>query len=152
MSLAYSVEAWRYVRGQVAPLWREHYEEIAHDKDRIPLDPDWMAYDGLSERGFLHIVTVRDGQTLVGYLFAIVGPHLHYRSTKVATFDLYWINPEYRKGWAGVKLFKFAEKTLRDAGVVKIAANTKLTKDMSLIFDRLGWTETERIWTKMVGE
>lgn len=138
------------MRAEIGPLWRRHYAEIA-DK-RIPLDPDFDRYDQIALMGKLHVLTVRNRGKLVGYLFAIVDTHLHYRSTLFAAFDLYWIDPEYRCGWTGVRLFREAERTLRAKGVRKIVANTKVAKDMSPIFAHLGFQETERIHTKYLGD
>lgn len=149
-ALAYAVESWFDVRAEVGPLWRLHYAEIA-DK-RIPLDPDFDRYDQIALLGKLHIVTVRDRGKLVGYLFAIVDTHLHYRHTLFAGFDLYWVDPVHRRGWAGVRLFREAEQTLRARGVRKVVANTKVAKDMSRIFERLGFQEAERIHTKYLGD
>jgi hypothetical protein len=44
-------EPWERVRQQIWPLWQLHYAEIAEDKERIPLDPDWDKYDRLAEAG-----------------------------------------------------------------------------------------------------
>ncbi len=133
------------------PLWQRHWEEIGTDKDRIPLDPDWQKYNELFLAGALHILGARDSNgVLVGYVFSIVGPHIHYKSTRVAFFDLYWLAPEYRKGTNGVRLFKETEKSLREHGVVKVFGQTKTFKDVSMIFQRLGWKHVESVFTKVL--
>lgn len=140
------VEPWTYVRAHIAPLWRRHYAEIADH--RIPLDPDWTWYDAMARADRLHVVTVRLRGVLIGYLFAIVGPHPHYRSTLFAAFDLFWLDPAHRRGWTGVRLFREAERTLRARGVRKLVSHMKLAHDVAPIFARLGWDETERVHTK----
>jgi hypothetical protein len=39
---------------------------------------------------------------------------------------------------------------LHDAGVASSPAGTKLWKDVSKLFERMGWQETERPFTKVV--
>lgn len=150
MSVAVSLSSWAEVCDEIGPLWARHYDEIADH--RIPLDPDWDRYGCLADLGNLHVVAARDGGALVGYLFAFVDWHMHYKSTLFASFDLYYVAPEYRTGLLGLKLFREAERTLKARGVRKIIGNTKLEHDASVLFLRLGWSETERIFTKYIGD
>lgn len=146
MKLNIAPDTWENVREQIGPLWLLHYEEIA-DK-AIPLSPDWDNYGKLDRAGLLQIVSARHGGALVGYAFALVGLHLHYSTTLFANFDLYYLHPDCRTGFGYVRLIREMERTLKARGVVKIVGNTKLAHDASVIFHRLGWHETERIFTK----
>lgn len=149
--LTFKREDWLDIRKTIYPIWKRHWDEIGTDKDKIPLDPDWQKYDDLADGGALHILGARDERGyLVGYVFSLIGPHLHYRSTKCAFFDLYWLEPEYRKGMNGVRLFREAEKSLKACGVRKLFGQTKVYKDMSLIFQRLGWKQAEIVFTKVL--
>ena len=149
--LIFQREEWSYIRHIIMPMWERHYQEITKDKDRVPLDPNWPQYDAMDASGALHILTARfSGGKLAGYVFSLIGPHLHYRSTKCAFFDLYWLDHEARKGWNGVKLFVEAEKHLKGIGVQKIYGQTKVWQDVSPIFQRLGWVESERAFTKWI--
>lgn len=149
--LTFSVEDWRDIRGVVYPMWHRHHAEIAKDGDLVPLDPDWDRYDAYDDCGALHLTIARDRDgEMVGYVFALISPHLHYRSTLCAFLDLYWLEPRVRKGWNGVKLFRAMESGLKDCGVRKIYGQTKVWQDASIIFQRLGWTEAERAFTKWI--
>lgn len=150
--LTYVVEPWATVRGEIGPLWRRHYAEIAADQQRIALDPDFARYSASAANGSLHIVVAREAGQMVGYVFAFVETHLHYRSTLCGFYDIYWLAPEARKGSAGVKLLKEAERTLKARGVKKIFTGTKLWKDVGRIFERHGWNETERLYSKWIGD
>jgi hypothetical protein len=57
--------------------------------------------------------------------------------------------PEARKGGGGVRLFIEAERSLREKGVVKTYLSTKVHKDNTAIFERLGWRLTDKVFTKL---
>ena len=148
--LTYAVEPWALFakEAEEAGLWRLHWQEIAQDAD-IPLVPDHATYSALDQAGQLHVVTARtpDG-TLAGYWVGIIRPHLHYATTLHALTDVYWLVPDQRRGIAGYLLFKAVEMTLRKRGVVKVITATKIYQDVSQLFARLGYRETERVFTK----
>ena len=61
---------------------------------------------------------------------------------------MYYLHPDYRNGGLGVKLFQFCEKVLRALGVQKIVIHTKVTHDHSALFEHLGYTFTDKLFTK----
>jgi GNAT superfamily N-acetyltransferase len=148
------VERWATYAVDAPPLWALHYTEVAIDQEVIPLDMDLERYAALDAADVLHIVTMRTvpEQALVGYQTSLVSGHLHYKSTLVAAVDLYYVLPAYRQGWAGVRLFREAERTLKARGVVKIARGTKLHAglDMTRLFQYLGYRTTEQLLTKLL--
>jgi GNAT superfamily N-acetyltransferase len=150
MLTTYAVEPWPLFakEAEEAGLWRLHWQEIAQDAD-IPLEPDHATYTALDQAGQLHVVTARaaDG-TLIGYWVGLIRPHLHYATTLHAFTDVYWLHPAYRRGLAGYRLFQAVERTLARRGVVKVMTATKVYQDVSRLFERLGYRETERQWTK----
>lgn len=151
--ITFQVERWADIdREEMDALFQLHWEEIALDRDRIKLSVDYDTYAALDACGRLHIVTVREGRRLIGYHCATIGAHLHYKDDLFACSDVYFLLKEYRKGRTGIKMFKFTEESLKRLGVKKIVMNTKLYLDQSRIFEHLGYRETERIWTKYIGE
>jgi L-amino acid N-acyltransferase YncA len=149
--VTFVVEDWLEVKDEMSALWPAHWKEVALDHDAIPLDPDLELYDHLAESGMLHVLVARDEGRIIGYHLSIVKPHLHYRTSLHAQTDVYYIDPAYRKGMTGVRLFKEAERTLVARGVKKMITGTKMSLDMGKIFERLGWRETERTYTKCIG-
>lgn len=149
--ITYQVEDWPDVVADMRQLWREHWEEVGTDRDRIPLDVDEAAYLHLHQIGELHVLTVRRDGAIVGYHIAIVRPHIRYRSTLVAVTDVYYIQPDARKGMIGVNLFREAEKSLIARGAKKVFTGTKRSLDMGPIFIRLGYLEAESLYTKLIG-
>ena len=152
MTTTFQVERWSDLQAEMLPLLSKHWEEIAINRDKIPLDIDMDRYAALEEAGALHIVTAREDGELIGYHVAIVSPHLHYKSTLHGITDVYFIRPEHRKGFTGIRLFKRVEEEMRKLGVRKLFTGTKLHLDMGKVFERLGYSPTERLYTKYIGD
>lgn len=148
--ITYQREEWKSCLSEMERLWPLHWQEVAADKDVIPLEPNYQMYDMIDQTGQLHVVTARCDGNLIGYHVSIVRPHLHYKSSLSSFTDMYFVHPDHRKGMVGVKLFKEAEKSLKQRGVQKMFTGTKLSLDMGRIFERLGWRETERLYTKVI--
>jgi hypothetical protein len=149
--ITFQEEPWAAIRGEVSALWQQHYDEIAEDKDLVPLDPDWDKYDALANLGKLVIVTARRERELVGYVFSVVDTHLHYKSTLFSMSDIYWLDRAHRGGRTALRLFQAAERVLAGRGVVKMLSNTKLAHDQGRLFGAMGWREAERLFVKTIG-
>ena len=149
--ITYQVEPWSRVWPELQPHWDAHWQEVALNRDTIKLNIDWDAYAAYDASGALHVMVVRKDGAVIGYHLSIVRPHLHYKDSLNAFTDVYYIAPEHRKGTVGVKLFLEVEKSLKARGVEKMFTGTKLSLDRGRIFERLGWTETERLYTKFIG-
>ena len=150
--ITFAVENWFAVKDEMAVLWPAHWEEVAINRDKIKLNVDYDSYAEFANVGSLHVLVAREAGVIVGYHIRIIRPHLHYRDSLTAFTDVYYINPSHRKGMTGVRLFKEVEKTLKYRGVQKIFTGTKLHLDMSRIFEHLGYCETERLFTKYIGD
>ena len=136
----------------MAKLWPIHWEEVANNKDKIPLDVHFEAYELMAQTGELHIVTARHKGVLVGYHWSIIRPHLHYYSTLHAFTDICFLLPEYRTGMNGVLLMKAFEDTTKVKGVKKLFTGSKVKFDKSPIFERLDWVRSEVVYTKWIGD
>jgi GNAT superfamily N-acetyltransferase len=147
-----NVEKFQDFKDEVYRLWHDHWEEIATDKDKIPLDPDVGGYEKLQNMGGLLCITCRDGHQLVGYAFMLVFPHLHYKSTKYALNDILYLDPKYRRGFTGVKLIKRAEEECRVRGVKKIIWHIKTDHNFGKIMEHLGYNLFEVNYGKYIGE
>lgn len=146
--MLFQVEDWANCIDEMKELFPMHWNEVA-DK-RIPLDVWYEAYDEMRDQ--MHVVTVRDAGKLVGYFWAVVRPHLHYKQSLTAYTDIYFLHPLYRKGWNGFRLIKYAVASLKARGVQRIYIASKKKLDMSLIFERLNFTQSEVVYTLVTGE
>lgn len=152
MTVVFQAENFRNIQPELPPLLQAHWEEVALDHDAVPLDPDWQRYYALQDSNSLSCVTARNGEggPLVGYHIAIVAGHLHYASTKHGITDVYYLKPEYRKGFTGIRLFKAVDEEMKRLGVVKRITGTKVHLDMGPVLKRLGYRETEHVYTKVL--
>lgn len=128
-----------------------HYEELCVTKDpRFPVNPDKDAYQRMADQGRLRAVTVREADTrlLVGYIFFIITPQLHYKDCLLALEDVYFIHPEYRQGRVGIRLFKYAEEVLKRIGVQRIFLHTKVHMDVGRLFEYLDYKFTDKVYVK----
>jgi len=148
----YQLEDLASVRGEVDELFYKHWEEIAVNKDKIKLNPDWSFYETLDSMGLLGVYTIRESGTLVGYFVVVAKPHPHYKDHVFAVNDIIYIDPNYRKGLAGFKLIKFVEKDLKTRGVSVLVINTKVHKPFDVLLERLGFQNVERAYSKFIGE
>lgn len=148
--VTYKQEFFKDLRQDLPELIQMHYDEIALNKELIKLNPDWDAYSDLDAKGLTRAFTARDGDKLVGYSVFIVMPSLHYKDHLFANNDIFYLHPEYRKGFVGYNLLKNAMGWLKDDGVTKVHFNTKVHKPLDPLFERLGCSLIETIWAKVL--
>lgn len=151
--ITYAVETLNQCLAEIEPMLQGHFEEIAANKEQLGgPNMDKAVYYVREQQGGLHIVVARSEGKIVGYYVAFINPHLHYAHSLTASTDVYYIHPDFRKGRAGIDLFKEAERTLKKRGVQRVYSGTKLHKDMGKLFEFLGWKETERLYVKWIGD
>lgn len=148
--ISYQQEFLATFRAEAEPLLVRHWQEIALHRDLIPLAPDWPAYEALEAAGVLRIFTARDDGRLVGYFACFVRPHLHYCGHLFAVNDVLFLAPEHRRGWAGARLIRFAERCLREDGVTVLAINTKRHRPFDVLLKRLGFGAAETVYQKVL--
>tara|TARA_R110000737_G_scaffold4011_2_gene13235 strand:- start:6427 stop:6885 length:459 start_codon:yes stop_codon:yes gene_type:complete len=129
-----------------------HWEEIALNQDRVKLNPDWEAYEDLEAQGKLKVFTARENGILVGYFVVILGNNIHYKDHVFASNDIIYLHQDYRKGFAGIRLIKFAEKCLKEDGVSVLLINTKIHRPFDKVLERLKFKPIERVYSKYLGD
>ena len=132
----------------IQELLRLHWEEIALNKDVIKLNPDWDQYYEAEAAGVLRGFTARDNGKLVGYFVVMVHRSMHYKDHLFANNDVIFLHPDYRKGFAGIKLIKFATECLREDGVSMLFINTKVHRPFGPVLERLGFNLIENVFSK----
>lgn len=141
------------ILAEVQPLIHRHWEDLALNKDQVPLLPNWKRYQQLEDEGALSIVTARRNGRLEGYCAMILSPGLHYSSCYEARMDLFWLAPEVRnQALPGVRLLRAVEKELKRRRVQRVYMGSKLHKDVGRLFERLGYHPIETWYSKMLLE
>ena len=148
----YQQEFLATVKSDIRPLLERHWNDIAVNKDKVKLNPDWDAYHSLEQDGKLKIFTAREQGELVGYFVVIVHRNLHYKDHLFASNDVIFLHPDHRKGRTGIKLVQFSEKCLKEDGVSVLAINTKVHKPFDKLMQFLGFSLVERIYSKYIGD
>lgn len=146
------VEPWATFAPEVQPLLPLHWEELALNKDKVPLDPMYDLYDARDEAGQLMIVTLRETGRLVGYFVGFIAPGLHYKTCLTLTMDIFWTHPDVRGGFSGVRLFREVEKQAKRRGIDRIFYGSKLHKDSSRLFEFLKFEPVEIYYSKWIGD
>ena len=104
---------------EIRQLLDIHYQELALNKDKVPLDPQWDLYENHEDSGRLVYVTLREEGELIGYVISIVAPGLHYKTCLTAHMDILFVRPDKRdiaaKG--DLLLVDMIEKEMRSRGV-----------------------------------
>lgn len=150
--ITYQQEFLATCRDDCQELIRLHWEEIALNQEKIKLNPDWDSYETLEMNDSLKIFTARDGSKLVGYFVVLVGRSLHYKDHIFAENDILYLHQDYRKGYTGIKLIKFAEKCLKEDGVSILKVNTKVHQPFDSLMSFLKFNLIERVYTKYLGD
>jgi L-amino acid N-acyltransferase YncA len=147
------VETYADVIEHLAPVLPVHWEELALNKDAVPLDPDYEAYRTLEATGRLVIVTLREAGRIIGYFIGVCAPHLHYRTCLTLTMDIFYLHPAHRDGSprAALTLFAEVEREARRRGVQRWVVGCKLHRNASALFRRLGFTPIETFHSKWLG-
>jgi L-amino acid N-acyltransferase YncA len=149
--ITYQLEPWDTYYRDCQALWLAHWDEIAVEKHRMPMRPDVAAYQRLEAAGQLQILVARDDGRMVGYLLTVIRPHLHYADVLCGFEDAYFLAKSHRRGMTGIKLIKEAIRHMQAAGAQKAFFMTKAALDMGAIFERLGFTKCDILYSKWIG-
>ena len=147
--ITYEVGNAKECFNEIQRLFQEHYEEISLLKD-YELKPDYAMYFAIHEKDMLKVILCKDEGKIIGYIVFFICKHLHYIDCVLATEDIYYLKPEYRKGRTAIKMFKFAEQYLKSLNVDMIKYGTKIHSDNTSLFEYMGYSFTEKVYTKML--
>ena len=150
-NITYQVELLADCLDEMKPLLENHWEEIALNKDKIKLNPDYDKYLEIEKLGMVHVVTARDSLRMIGYFISIVSPHMHYSDHIYAVNDILFISPEYRRGEVAAGMFTFAEDALKNEGVSVITFSMKTDYPFDELAVYLGYRKVEYVYSKFVG-
>lgn len=150
--MKYAVESFRKCVPEIKTLINSHYEELALNKDKVPLKPRWDVYDIVENCGKLVFITVRNDEgTLVGYSIGLMDFELHYAETKGYQMDILYIRQDCRVTLAGCGLLDFLEEYLKENKVDRVVLRSKVHFDITPLFVRKGYKMIETCWTKWIG-
>lgn len=150
--LTVQLESFKESLEEFKPLFPFHWDELALNKDKVPLDPQYDIYIERERRGELIFATIREFGKPIGYFIGFIAPGLHYKTCLTCTMDIFYVCKEKRTGSAGIKLFRFVEKELRRRGVHRWFMGSKTHADASALFERIGAEKVEVYYSKWLGD
>lgn len=104
----------------------------------------------LMDVGVLLVAEESDG--LVGMLGMLLGPSLLNHAALTASEVMWWVDPQARKGGAGLRLIRAAERAVRAAGAV-VSSMVRLhnsPESARVVYERLGYLPSEYVHTKVL--
>lgn len=146
------VEPWSEFVKDAVELFPAHWEELALNKDKVPLSVQHDTYLAHEAAGQTLVVSLRQKGRLVGYFVGFVMPALHYSTCLTLQMDIFWTHPDIRGRLEGVKLFRAVEAEAKRRGVQRIFYGSKLHKDASRLFEYLKMQPVEVYYTKWIGD
>ncbi len=136
---------------ELKPILPVHYEELALDKDSVPLDPQFDLYLAREARGEVLFVTLRENGTLIGYFIGFIAPGLHYRTCLTLTMDIFYVHPSHRGKSGGMHLFKCVKREALRRGVNRWFVGHKThMPDASRLFLAMGFREVETYYSMIL--
>ena len=130
------------------PLFEEHYEEIARNKQIMKLKPDEETYRKMESAQQIFILSARQDDVLIGYSVNFVTNHLHYADLRIAQNDLLFISKEHRGGRIGLKLIRETESHARSLGCKLMLWHCKENTTLSALLPRIKYGVQDIIYSK----
>lgn len=146
------VEPWHPTIEEIKPILPLHWEELALNKDRVPLQPQWHVYDARNARGELLLVTLREDGRIIGYFIGFIAPGLHYETCLTCHLDIFYVHPEHRGKFGGIRLLRAVKNELKRRGVQRWFMGSKTHADASRLFEAMRFEKVETTYSLWLGD
>jgi GNAT superfamily N-acetyltransferase len=146
--LTFQTEKFSQTYMEAVGLLRLHWKEIAPYQDLFTLNPNTAYYREGEKLGAIHIITARMDGLLIGYIVMQLNPHPHYKHVKIATDDIHFLHPDYRRGSVGTRLFLAAEKAMKTLGAQVMVLRCKAAHNHGVLFERIGYNVQDIVYSK----
>lgn len=150
MDIIVAIERYHQIIDDLLPLLPDHWAEVAHYTDKIPLSPLFERYKQLEKMGTIIMIGMRENGILIGYSVYAISQHMHYSTCLFAANDLLYLIPEKRKGGFGMKLIVESEKLLVAKEINRITYHVKPEHDFSPLLIKLGYMQEEIMYGKYI--
>lgn len=149
--LTAQVEDFKPFLDEVKPLLPTHWQELALNKDKVPLDPDYGFYLEQDRQGKALVITLRELGKLVGYFVGFIGKSPHYSQTLSYKMDIFYVLPEHRGHKGGFLMLNALETELKRRGVQLMFLGSKCHKSSEWLFENFGCERIEVYFSKWIG-
>lgn len=138
------------VMAEIRPLLEAHGAEVGHWD--IPLDIDFNRYLQADDADILRIYTARVDGELVGYAIYFLLFGTHFKSTRSAFEDGFYVMPERRDSGLWLQLLMYAERELTTDGAKLISQHQKVQfPQFATGLAALGYEHIDNVWGKRLG-
>ena len=132
------------------PLFEEHYEEIARNKQIMKLKPNYKLYEALNSTGWFFIYVAMQGDVCIGYSMNIMMHHLHYADLRIAQNDILFVKKELRGGRLGLRLLKATEDYAKSEGCKLMLWHAKENTALAKLLPKLKYGVQEIMYSKEI--
>lgn len=145
-------ESFMATLDELKPIFEIHYKELALNKDKVPLSPQYEVYEQHEQNGELLFITAREDGELIGYFIGFIAPGLHYSTCLTCTMDIFYIHPSHRGNNFGKRLFDFIERELKCLKVDRWFVGSKNHRSIEAFFLELDFEPVETYFSKWIGD
>ena len=146
------VESFEQNLDQLKKILPLHYSELALNQDKVPLSPQFDKYIAAERAGDLLFIVLRSSGEMVGYFIGFISFGLHYSTCLTCQMDIFYVHPDHRGNGAGFQLFRYVEQQLKKRGVQRMFVGSKMHKDASWLFEKLGYKPVEKYYSAWLGD
>lgn len=146
------VESFEQNLDQLKKILPLHYSELALNQDKVPLSPQFDKYIAAEKAGDLLFIVLRSSGEMVGYFIGFISLGLHYSTCLTCQMDIFYVHPDHRGNGAGFQLFKYVEQQLKKRKVQRLFVGSKMHKDASWLFEKLGYIPVETYYSAWLGD
>lgn len=136
---------------QTAALQRQHWEEVARNKEVMVLNPDVAQYQRLQDLGMLFGIFAYDGDEIVGYSVNVLAVNMHYSELLIAQNDILYLAPAHRGGRLGIHMMKKTEEYAALRGARMMIWHAKEGTPLNNILPRMGYGVQDVLFSKQLG-
>ena len=131
-------------------LFKEHYEEVALNKQVMVLEPFVEKYLALEAQNEIFVLALHSDDEVIGYSVNFLFNHVHYAKLKVCSNDLLFVKKEHRNGRAGYMLIKETEKFAKQHNAQLMFWHAKPNTALEKLMPRLGYGYQDIIFSKEI--
>ena len=135
-------------KAKAEPLFQEHYEEIARNKEVMKLNVNWPLYEAIEKQQGLFVYLAMRDNVCIGYSLNLVTNHLHYADLKYAQNDVLFIKKEFRGGRIGLRLMKVTEDHAKSLGCNIMLWHAKERTTLAALLPRMNYGVQDIIFSK----
>lgn len=123
---------------QCTELQREHWEELAKNKELMVLSPDVEQYRQIEQAGMLFAIIAYDDDEIVGYSINVLSRNLHYSALLVVQNDVLFVGKAHRAGRVGMRLIDMTKAAAAKRGARLMLWHAKEGTPLAGILPRMG--------------